>query len=376
MTAALALVAASLSAVYALSSRAQEALQPAPSAPARMIGAVKAVSGNSITLAPDKGGEVTVLVQDSTRMLRLAPGQKDLKDAAPIQLQDIQTGDRIIARGMAADDGKSMAATSIILMKQEDIAAKQEREREDWQKHGVGGLVTAVDPAGGTVTISNLAAGQKSIVIRVSKTTRILRYAPASVKFDDAQPGTLDQIRPGDQLRARGERNAEGNEVAAVEMVSGSFRNVAGRITSVDAARNTLVIMDLFSKKPVTVKIAEESQVRKLPPMVAQRMAMRLKGTAAGTGPAAGSAREMPGGPRTGGAPDLQQVLNRMPEATLADMQKGDAIMAVATQGAGNSEVRAITLLTGVEPILTSGGAATVLTPWSLGESISDAMTQ
>jgi hypothetical protein len=348
------------------------------------VGVVKTVNGNRIALAPDTGAEITVVVQDSTRMLRVAPGQS-LKEATPIHVQDITAGDRIAVRGTPVDDGKSIQAASVILMKQEDIAAKQEREREDWQKHGVGGLVSAVDPAAGTVTISNLAAGQKSVVVRISKDTRILRYAPNSVKFDDARPGTLDQIKPGDQLRARGERNAESNEVAAVELVFGSFRNVAGRITSLDPSQNTIVVMDLLSKKPVTVKIGADSQARKLPPMVAQRMAMRLKGTAPGAAPGAGAeAGRMPagggpggtpGGPRPGGAPDLQQLLNRLPSVTVAEMQKGDAVMMVATQGASSSEVSAITLLTGVEPILTaSPSAMTVLSPWSLGESISDAM--
>jgi len=377
--AGIALLAAGMSLGHALSSPAQEGSRPPAANPAKMVGVVKALTGNAITLATDTGSEVTVFVPDSTRMLRLAPGQKDLKDATPIQLQDIQAGDRILVRGTAASDAKSIQASALILMKQEDIADKQERERADWQQHGVGGLVTAVDPAADTVTISNVAAGQKSLLIRLSKDTKVLRYAPNSVKFDDARPGTLDQIRPGDQLRARGARSTDGNEVSAVEIVSGSFRNVAGRINSLDASQNTIVVMDLLTKKPVTVRIGTDSQVRKLPLFVAQRMAMRLKGTPSegGAVPAAAGSHPMSSGPRPGGAPDLQQILNRMPTATIADMQKGDAVMIVSTQGASPSEVTAITLLTGVEPILTaSGGAATVLSPWSLGQSISDAMGQ
>ena len=36
--------------------------------------------------------------------------------------------------------------------------------------------------------------------------------------------------------------------------------------------------MDLLTKQPVTVKVAADSQLRKLPQMMAQRIAMRLKG--------------------------------------------------------------------------------------------------
>jgi len=69
---------------------------------------------------------------------------------------------------------------------------------------------------------------------------------------------------------------------------------------------------------------------------------------------------------RSGGAPDLQQILSRMPAATLADLHKGDAVMIVATSGG-----TAITLLSGVEPILqaapSGASQAMMLTPWNLG---------
>ena len=62
-------------------------------------------------------------------------------------------------------------------------------------------------------------------------------------------------------------------------------------------------------------------------------------------------------------------MLSRMPAATLADLQKGDAVMLVATEGGPNGVPSVITLLGGVEPILESfpsGNASTILSPWSL----------
>jgi hypothetical protein len=194
------------------------------------------------------------------------------------------------------------------------------------------------------------------------------------VRFDDAKPAPLDQINPGDQLRARGTRSPDGSEFAAEEIVTGSFRNIAGTVSSIDVSQNAISVMDLKTKKPVLVKFTADSQLRKLPPMMAQMIAMRLKGGAAGgppegagagggappAAPAAGAPPTGggPGGPRPGGAPDLQQILNRMPPATLADLQKGDAVMIVATQGTASGGVTAITLLGGVEAILTSSGSA------------------
>jgi hypothetical protein len=65
----------------------------------------------------------------------------------------------------------------------------------------------------------------------------------------------------------------------------------------------------------------------------------------------------------------MQQMLSRMPAVTLTELQKGDAIMIVTTEGTPASGVTAITLLAGVEAILQAspaGGASSILTPWSL----------
>ena len=310
---------------HATTDQGQEtAVPPAPSSMAKPVGTVKALSGNTITLTTDSGSTVNVVVQDSTRLVRIAPGQKDLKDATPIQLSDVQVGDRILARGKASDDGKSVAASSVILMKESDVTAKQERDREDWQKRGVGGLVSKVDAANGTVTLSAPpGTDNKPVTIQISKSTIIRRYSPDSVKFDDAKPSALDQIHPGDQLRARGTRSADGTELAADEVVSGTFRNIAGLVTATDASANTITVMDLATKKPVTLAVTTDSQLRKLPPMVAQRIALRLRGgvpdgaphpPTPGANPAE-AAKTMPGASTGGSRPAWATRFPADPEA-------------------------------------------------------------
>lgn len=346
----------------------------ASAATARHIGAIKAISGNTITFTPDSGPEIQVAVQPNTRMVRIAPGEKTLKNATPVQLQELQVGDRILVAGKASDDTKSLAASSIVVMKRSDVEARQEQDRQDWQKRGLGGLVSAVDPATGTVTISVTGfGGTKNIAIHTTKDTVIRRYAPDSVKFDDAKPSTVQEIQPGDQLRARGNRSADGTELAAEEIVTGSFRNVAGLVNSVDASAGTMMVQDLLTKKPVLVKVTPESQLHQLPPEMAQRIAMRLKaamggGAAGAGGQGAGNGRGNGAGPQSG-APDFQQILSRMPAVTLADLHKGDAVMIVATQGTAAGGATAITLVSGVEPILQAapnGSQAMMLAPWSL----------
>ena len=368
---------------------------------ARKIGAIKSINGNSLTLAPDSGADIAVTVQPNARILKIAPGEKDLKNATPVQLQDLQVGDRVRVRGQASSDATSISALEIIVMARTELEAKHQQEQQDWQRRGMGGLVKEVDVSSGTVTISVTGVGgTKNIAVHTSSTTLFRRYAPDSVKFDDAKPSTIQEIHAGDQLRARGDRSADGAVLTADEIVSGSFRNVAGTVNSVDASSNTINVQDLLSKKSVVVKITPESQLHKLPPEMAQMIAMRLKGSmppgAAGMRPAGaagnagqtgssqsarpegvpqgGAAGSGPGsaGPAGGGgrrAGDFQQMLNRMPPVAIADLHKGDAVLIVATEGTSSAST-AITLLSGVEPILQaapSASQAMMLTPWSLG---------
>jgi co-chaperonin GroES (HSP10) len=372
-----------------------------PSPIQQALGSIKAVTDSGITLTSDSGDEFKVSLPDTAKILRVAPGQKDLKSATPLQKSDLQVGDRILVRGRSAGDPHSLTAAAVIVMKGSDVAAKQENDRSDWQKRGVGGLVTAVDPSSGTITISQMSfTGTKSVAIHTTKSTILRRYAPNSVKFDDAKAAPIDQIKVGDQLRARGSKNADGAEIAADEVVSGTFRNLAGTITAVDTSAGTLTLKDLLSKQPVTVKVGSDSQLRKLPPEFAQRIAMRLKAAAAGGIPGAGMAAAGGGSPppgqgqtgnrpgggggfpgggmggRAGGPPDIQQILARIPAATLGDLQKGDAVMIVSTQPNESGEVKAITLLAGVEALMTASPSATqamMLSPWSLSSSSAEA---
>jgi hypothetical protein len=367
------------------------------SAVTRAVGTIKSVGADGLTITSDSGAEVAATLAPSTKILRVPPGEKDLKNATPLQPQDLQPGDRVLVRGQESADGRTIAALSVIVMKQADVSAKQEREREDWQKRGLGGLVSAVDAASGTITISTSGSGgSHNIAVHTTKSTIARRYAPGSVKFDDARPAPLDQIRVGDQLRARGARSADGNEIAAEEIVSGTFRNIAGTITAIDAASNSITVQDAIAKASVVVKFLPDSQIKRLPAEMAQRIAMRLKYAngeggvpgAAGQGPAnSGGSRPAAGAqgadgqsPRWPGAgqgggngpTDLQRFLGRLPSSQLSDLPKGEAVMIVSTADGDGASVTAITLLAGVEPILTASpnrNAATMLSPWTLGAS-------
>ncbi len=373
----------------------------------KAVGTIKSIQADSITVAAESGGEIMARLTSSTKILRVPPGEKDLKNAAILQPQDLQPGDRVLVRGQASTsgDGHAITALSVIVMKQGDVAAKQQHDRDDWQKRGAGGLVTKVDPSAGVITISSGGTdANRSIAVHVAKETILRRYAPGSVNFDDAKPAPaseiMPQIKPGDQLRARGTRNADGSELSAEEVVTGSFRNIAGTIKAIDAGNNTMTVQDAISKGAVVVKVSPDSQMKKLPAEMAQRIAMRFKNASGaaggggdqagangqatsgqGTPPNAGATRPAtesqtgrgPGGsPGGNGPPDLQRMLSRLPNSKLADLQKGDAVMIVSTEGGPGDGVTAITLLAGVDAILTASpnrSASSLLSPWSLNTS-------
>ena len=271
-----------LSAALCLVSAAPALFAQQTPAANRVIGTVAAVAGNTVSIKTDSGAIVNVAVADTARVLRTPPGQKTLTGATKIAVADIEAGDRVLM----VVAGDPPAATIVVVNKQSDIAAKQQQEQADWARRGVGGLVKSVDPSAGTVTIT---ATNRTVTIHTTPATVVRRYAPDSVKFSDAQPSTLAAIQPGDQVTARGDRGADGNEVTAEEIVSGSFRNIAGTVVSIDAAAGTFTVKDLVNKKTVTIKTTPDSDLRKLDPQMAQMLAMRLKSAGSGQ-PAAGQA--------------------------------------------------------------------------------------
>ncbi|MGO9437466.1 MAG: hypothetical protein ACLP00_24610 [Terracidiphilus sp.] len=358
-------------------------------APGRFVGTITAINGDTLTVKPDSGDERQVEVPSTAVLKRVEPGQKDLSAAATIQLTDLTTGDRVLVRLDANATGDTPQAAQIVTIKAADVAQKQQQERDAWARSGVGGLVKSVDPTAGVIVVtSGSGAALKIIKVHVNTTTVLKRYAPASVRFDLAQPGPIGAIQVGDQLRARGTKNADGTEVDAAEIVSGSFRNISGTIASLDASTSSFTVKDLLTKKQVTVRVTPDAQMHALPEMMARAVAARLKGTApsaggalaaggAGTGQQrnwsgqgggggqwAGQNGGQGGGQGRGG--DMQQMLSRTPVVHFSDLKKGDAVMVVATDGATN--VTAITLLTGVEPLLEAPEASrNLLSNWSMG---------
>jgi len=361
-------------------------------APTRFVGTITAINGNTITVKTDAGDSKQVEIPASAMMKRLAPGQKDLSAAETIQLTDLATGDRVLVKLDPNATGSTPQALQLVAMKQTDIAQKQQQERDEWQRNGTGGLVKSVDAGAGIVLVTTGAGPTaKTITVHISKTTVLKRYAAHSVRFADAQPGPLDAIHAGDQFQVLGQKSADGSEITATEVVSGSFRNISGVVVSIDPTASTLTVKDLVTKKNVTVHITPDAEMRRLPDMMAKMIAARLKGGTAAGGGTTTQARPQGGEPPAASAPagygagagqgrrgaggNLAQVLDRAPAVKLGDLQKGEAVMLVSTEGA--TDVTAIKLLAGVEPLLESPEASRdLLSNWSMGSGGAEAAAQ
>jgi hypothetical protein len=393
--------------LFALVGASAQAPQNDPGVSANgAIGEVKAIDSASkqLIVKTDAGSLVTVTVAENASFLRLPPGETTLTKATKITLAEISEGDRVFARGLPADDRKSVTSKVLIVMSKADIAKKHEDERAEWRRRGILGVITALNPQTKEITISSRSGGaMQPVIIPVAEKVEMKRYAPDSIKFSDAKVSSFEDLQVGDQLRALGDRTPEGNRFNAEKVVTGSFRTVAGTITAIDVATGEIKINDLEKKQPLTIVVKQDAVLRKFPPMGEMGMMMMGSRGPGANGAAQPGAQGQPanrpqpqggnpqgsgasgpgaGGPGMGrpggGGPNLQDMLERLPTVTLADLKVGDTIVVSSTKGADASRLTAIALVSGADTLLNmmaarqqqAGGPATPNPAAGLGTGI------
>jgi hypothetical protein len=344
----------------------------------RVIGEVTGIDSGSrqITVKTDVGSVVNVAVDDKTGFMRAQPGAKTLEGASKIAFTDIGLGDRVLAMGKVSDDHKSVPARAVIVMTKADIAKKQDHDRAEWKRRGITGTIASLNPETKEITLTvRSREGSHPVVIGTAgSTVGFRRYAPDSIKFSDARPGTFDELKVGDQVRALGEKSEDGSRFVPEELVSGSFRTLSGTVVAVDGAANELKIKDLESKQPVTIVVRPDSLVKRFPADFAAMLAARSQGQAptgappqrdgAGSRPqGAGEGPRREGGPgggpgggfgRGGGGFDFQDMLDRMPAVAIAELKPGDMVIVSSTKGADPGRVTAIAIVSGIEPLINA----------------------
>lgn len=325
------------------------------------LGDVTAVdaAANRITLKT-KDGDIAVMLDAKTEYKRVKPGETSLKNAEAATLADIGVGDRVLAQGRVADDKKSVPAKRVVLMTKAAIAQKQEHDRQEWLRRGIVGRIAAVNSESKEINLMMRApGGERPITIASSDAVVFRRYAPDSVKFSDAKPSSFAELKVGDQIRALGDKSADGARFTPEEIVSGSFRMVGGTITAVNPAANEITINNLQTNQPITIVVNKDSLMRRIPAEMAAMIAQRRAQAAGGGAPAGGGQPAGQGGGAAGGAGgpgrggDFDEMLERLPPVAITDLKKGDIIAVSSTTGANATRVTAIKLVAGIEALMT-----------------------
>ncbi len=338
--------------------------------PRHAIGEVKTIdaAAKQLLIKTDAGSEVTVSVNDRTVYKKLAPGETTLTNATDITFADLAQGDRIMARGTVSEDRKSVPASVVIVMTKGDLAKKQEAERLEWRRRGILGVITALKPETKEITINNRTmAGVQSVVIPITDKTEMFRYAPDSIKFGDAKSSDFSELKVGDQLRALGDRTEDPLRFNPQKIVTGSFRTVGGVVTAVDPATGEIKINELEKKTPLTIIIKKDAVLRRFPSDISAMMGMGRGPGGPGGAPADGgqaqggqrqpAARPQGGGPGgPGGGPgrgfNINDMLERLPVISVADVKVGDTIIVSSTQGVDPTRLTAISLVAGADTLL------------------------
>jgi hypothetical protein len=303
----------------------------AQTTPKSILGSISAFHAEDavVVVKPDNTDAVNVKLTPDTIFQRVAPGERDLKKAAAMNMTDMALGDRVLVSFKTG----STEALRVLVMGATDIQKRNEADQLDWTKRGVSGVVAA--KAGNTFTVKKRGmTGDIVMTVTVDDKTAVRRYNSDSVKFADAKISKLDEVSVGDQLRARGVKSEDGLKVTAEEVVFGTFVTKAGTITAINPATKEVTVSELGTNKPLTIKFTADSQIKKMPDM------MGMMG--AGRGAVPGAAM---GAPAAGHMPDIAQMLEHAPAATLDELKAGDKIVVSSTKGAKPDEITAIMLL-------------------------------
>lgn len=330
--------------------------------PSVVTGEVISTSGDKIVLQT-KDGSMNVMLSGKTDYKRVPPDNPSLKSAIASSFSDIGVGDKLLVTGIISADKQTIPAKAVYLMTKADISDRQTKERAQWQTRGISGKVTAINPQTKEITVSmtGLTGARINTVLTPKDTADFRRYAPDSVQFSQAKPSSIDEIKPGDMIRALGDKSADGSTFSAERVITGSFQTVGGTIKAIDAAKKEITITDIQTKKDVTVIVGDNSVLKQFPAEMAQRLAQMQMMQRGGGGmrPPQNAQAQTTGNPQNGQGGgmatrggSIDDMLDRFPNITVADLKVGDMIALSSAKGENSDRLTAIKLLSGVEPFL------------------------
>jgi hypothetical protein len=318
----------------------------------QFVGTVSAMrsEGAEIVVKPDKGEAIAVKVSTATIAQRITPGERDLKNAAVIAARDIAVGDRVL---VTLEPGTA-DLRRIVIMSATEITKRDEADRLDWIKRGVSGIVR--ERKGDTITLGiSGPAGETGLAVKVAAKTSFRRYGPDTVRFSDAHKSSIDEIKVGDQVRARGEKSGVGLEFVAEDLVFGTFQTHVGSVVSVDITARRLEVKEQGSAKTLFVNLSADTQIKGMPdfgPMMGGPGRGGAPSGSPGGMPGSGMPGGMPGGAPAGGTPDVAKMVEQMPGSSLNAVKLGQTVIVSSTKGARPDELTAITMVVNADVLI------------------------
>lgn len=309
-----------------------EGFPQTPTQQSSVVGTVAVVEkmAKTISIKTDQNTTLAIKVNDTTVCLRVPAGAQSLDKATPISFDDIANGDRILARGSKAQD--EFAALRIVVLSKEDVSKKRERDLEQWRTRGIAGVVKALNPSTNEINVELRGTTPASLIAINAGGSQFRRYTTAAINFEDTKQSSFGEMAVGDQLRALGDKSADGKSFKAEAVVSGSFKTIGATLTAVDLQNNQISATTLDQKKPIQITTLRESSVRRIPATMVPAIAQKAR------------ANNQSG--------EVQQMIEALPVVALSDLKAGDVVSITGIREKDDAHMTAIKLVAGIDAVL------------------------
>ena len=306
-----------------------------PQTPAQLssvVGTVAVVdkSAKTISIKTDQNATIAIRAMDTTACLRVPAGAQSLEKATTILFDDIANGDRVLVRGSKSQD--EFAALRIVVFSKEDVSKKRERDLEQWRTRGIAGVVKTLNPSTNEINLELRGATPASLIAINAGGSQFRRYTTSAINFEDTKQSNFGEVAVGDQLRALGDKSADGKSFKAEAVVSGSFKTIGATLTAVDLQNGQMSATTLDQKKPIQVATLRESTIRRIPAAMAPAIGQKAR------------ANNQSG--------EVQQLIDALPVVALSDLKVGDVVSITGIREKDDAHMTAIKLVAGIDAVL------------------------
>jgi hypothetical protein len=334
-----------------------------------VVGVVSAVNAEAkeitIQTRTPEGPKPVIITASApaVKLTRYAPDSIKFSDRKPAEISEIKVGDQLRAKGDKSEDGARFTP--------EEVVTGTFRTEV--------GTVKSVDAAKNEIVIES-AQDKKTltVVVRPDSVLKQFQLPPEVAAMMGGGGGGMMGGGGGGQAGAPAAGGGGPQRVVVQGGPEGQNRPIGkeGLIQTLKSGAKSADVAQLISQRGVRFKATadDEKELREAgatdeviaavranfkPGMVEGAGGPVVAGQAPGGG-AQGPGAGGPGGPGGGGGRRMmmggdfvQQMLERMPTVTLAELKPGTMILVSSTAGADPTRLTAIQLVSNIEPVLT-----------------------